>query len=559
MARIRNGLPLVVWIVFLPTALFGQSPTPKRASISFATDMSPPAYREASESRFSTPRKLPSPESVKPNFGYSPDSQRVRPKHAPTTQYNTPQRPIAQQQYVPAPQPKYMPPPAPVPPPPAPQQQQPNQQPAPQPQAQPQPGQAPIQPPPMQYMPPPMPMGQYMPPPMPYMPPPHMSQYMPPPVPVGQQPFVPMPPPTYYQPQPPAGNMGNVPPPTPLPPPQTPQTPNTAPQQEYATIVDTSETLVSPEDPSMYYADVFWKETWKGCGIFAHASYLLLSVRGADVPFARLVTEPTFANSGPIGVADPGFSPGFRVGGGGKIGEKMFLKTTFSWFSSENADDLAANANQRMFPLVDTTGVILQIETGISATSRYDIEFRMVDVELQRVCCDTKSYAFSFLAGLRYAHLDQDFSVTFNQSAPFTATSEINFDGLGPRLGVAGHLPAHHGLFLYGNSTANFLFGHFGSQYKVVGTDFMGDPVTSRVDFGDDRLVTVLDMELGVGWVSPRGFVRLKGGYTAAIWLNAMTTTGSDQLAIPGLRVVGNDVMDTLTFDGLITSVEVRY
>ena len=69
-------------------------------------------------------------------------------------------------------------------------------------------------------------------------------------------------------------------------------------------------------------------------------------------------------------------------------------------------------------------------------------------------------------------------------------------------------------------------------------------------------MVAILDAELGLGWESTCGRVRVTGGYAVSGWFNTLTT-GS---YIEGVQAGSyNDLGETLTFDGLVTRLELRY
>jgi len=68
--------------------------------------------------------------------------------------------------------------------------------------------------------------------------------------------------------------------------------------------------------------------------------------------------------------------------------------------------------------------------------------------------------------------------------------------------------------------------------------------------------VSILDLELGIGWSTPGGRLRMTGGYMVNSWFNTVTTAdfiGAVQ------RNDFTDLDDTLTFDGLVVRAEFCY
>ena len=70
------------------------------------------------------------------------------------------------------------------------------------------------------------------------------------------------------------------------------------------------------------------------------------------------------------------------------------------------------------------------------------------------------------------------------------------------------------------------------------------------------RIVTMLELELGVGWVSPCNRYRFTTGYLVNSWMNTVKT--ADWIG----AVQTNDFAalgDTMTFDGLTARAEFRF
>ena len=71
----------------------------------------------------------------------------------------------------------------------------------------------------------------------------------------------------------------------------------------------------------------------------------------------------------------------------------------------------------------------------------------------------------------------------------------------------------------------------------------------------------MLDLELGVGWSSPKGCIRVTGGYMVSAWYNVVTTAdfiGAVQRN--DFTELGNtELGGKLTFDGLVVRAEFRY
>jgi hypothetical protein len=105
----------------------------------------------------------------------------------------------------------------------------------------------------------------------------------------------------------------------------------------------------------------------------------------------------------------------------------------------------------------------------------------------------------------------------------------------------------------YGKGSATFAVGHFASSYNQS-NQFNGNEAVTNLR--QDRIVPILDFELGLAWLSPGERIRISGGYMVAAWFNSITTTGWINSVQGGNYQPGSD---TITFDGLTARGEVRF
>jgi hypothetical protein len=109
------------------------------------------------------------------------------------------------------------------------------------------------------------------------------------------------------------------------------------------------------------------------------------------------------------------------------------------------------------------------------------------------------------------------------------------------------------GLTIYGSAMASFVGGRFVGDF-VQADNFHG--TVAETGWSDDRVVPILDLELGVAWVGCCGKLRVSGGYVFSSWFNVPRTEDF-------IRAVHtNDLSqlhDALTFDGLALRTEVRF
>lgn len=294
-------------------------------------------------------------------------------------------------------------------------------------------------------------------------------------------------------------------------------------------------------------------------GIFAET--LFLRPGNVDVVYATEQTsfDPTLASpTGPIGRTNIDLGTGFRIGGGWAIQDDASLVGTYTWLESDTENTITATPDHVLnlevgHPSVDTSG-----SSSLSASSTYDLDFQLVDLDYRALLGGHRNAALNYTVGLRYAHLAQDFAASqqiFSAAGLTTVGSDIDFDGFGLRFGLDGiKRRAGTGLLLYANGHASFVGGEFQANF-IQANQFGGAAVIGN-HFEDYRLVSMLDAELGVGWESPSGRLRVTGGYLISGWFNTLTTGAY----IKGVQSGSyNELDETLTFDGLVSRVELRF
>ncbi|MGF1580741.1 MAG: Lpg1974 family pore-forming outer membrane protein [Gemmataceae bacterium] len=308
-----------------------------------------------------------------------------------------------------------------------------------------------------------------------------------------------------------------------------------------------------------------WTEWMGSCGSCNHpcfslyADYLYMTTRNVDVPLGVPFNGATLAAApvGTVAVADPHYTSGFRVGGSYFLTGTTAIEANFAWLDSNTSAQFDApnGTSFRSFIFHPTTPLITSDAEHI--TSRYDIDFRFADVAYKGVLWKNCNGYLGYLAGVRYAHINQDLFARYEVLGDRFVETQINFDGIGPRIGLDGEYRTCCGVFGYARGVLNVLAGHWGGSYRQedvnAGTEAM-------VDYGDDRIVLNPELEIGVGWTGCQGRLRVSGGYYISAFYNSMTTPGlilatqSDNYS-----TVGDNNRDTLVFDGLVARIEVRY
>jgi hypothetical protein len=265
---------------------------------------------------------------------------------------------------------------------------------------------------------------------------------------------------------------------------------------------------------------------------------------------------------GTIGVVDPDYDIGFRVGGEVRYAPKEAIYLQYSWFETDATSSLAApelpGGGGAVGSLVHHPGTFITASAGpVDAT--YDIKFQVAEAAWRYWVACSATGELTVFAGGRWGKLEQ----SFTQSGLFggglggdvDTFTTIDFDGAGPLVGVTGeHLLGTSRFTVYGRAMAAALTGTFDSHYRMFNDTTQ--TLLAQSDWSDDRIVPMLDYELGVAWVGPQGHLRLAVGYMTTFWFNAVTTPVWVD-AVQADNYV--DVSDTVAFDGAVGRVEFRW
>ena len=261
---------------------------------------------------------------------------------------------------------------------------------------------------------------------------------------------------------------------------------------------------------------------------------------------------------GPEGVVDHDFQPGFRVGFRHAWDDCATVGAAYTQLDSAALANLDVTAPVVIRSLVVHPGTLAAASDFLSASARSDIQLRLADVDYRRtVFCDDLS-AVAFVIGARYAGLQQDFLTQFaNTTTREDVGSQIDFEGGGIRVGLdAERRACGSGWMIYGHGAASFVGGVFHADYYQR-DNFLGTVVNTG--WREDRIISILDLELGVGWISSCGRFRVTGGYMINAWLNTLGTEDFIRAVQNNTSSRSTDLTNAMTFDGLVTRIEYRF
>ena len=272
----------------------------------------------------------------------------------------------------------------------------------------------------------------------------------------------------------------------------------------------------------------------RGCGCYKHCwsvfgEFLYLRPRDAEVAYAVPIdgnitdpSDPVFP-IGPIGVANPDFQPGFRFGFSRVCSDCTMVEVTYSQLDATTNDAItvAGGTGPVVRSLVSPLPINAAVDS-LDAEAHLFVQFKTLDVDYKSLIAYGDDYRLAFVLGLRLAKLNQEFDALFETNGFDTVNTDVEFEGGGIKIGLEAERCLHNPQwFAYAQGDVAFLGGE--SRATYIGTN---DADASLVDtqWEAGRMVTMTDLELGLGWQNCSGCLRLSGGYTISTWYNIVRT-----------------------------------
>ena len=296
---------------------------------------------------------------------------------------------------------------------------------------------------------------------------------------------------------------------------------------------------------------------------FAFGEFLYLRPRNAEVAYAApingaLITGPTSpqVQVGPVRVADPDYAAGFRVGGGAFLSPRSALAVTYTQFDRDTFDAVSLPGNGAVFrSLVTSPNPLVAGANGLDTAATLQTQFQLLDIDYKGLIAYNSVHQLAYVVGARYANLEQHFAAGFAPATGFQQVlAESEFDGGGIKLGLEGlRFHSSSQFFVYGKGYTSLIAGTFRARYQF---DDNGTNVTDT-SFRAGRLVTMLDLETGLGWQSYTGNLRFTLGYMFSAWYNVVkvnefiNAVQNNNFVDPSTNFNG-----LITFDGLTSRIE---
>jgi hypothetical protein len=292
--------------------------------------------------------------------------------------------------------------------------------------------------------------------------------------------------------------------------------------------------------------------------------FLYLRPRDVDVAYAAIIDGPIVPGApglqnGPIGVLDQDYQPGFRVGAGITLDNCNSITFTYSQLEASSSDAISATGTDVIRGLLLHPNSLNAGSNWLDANADGDIRFNIVDLDYRGLIAHSSDYEVAYMIGARYTRLEQEINANYIAVGTETVNSTVDFDGVGMRFGLDfERYGRNRQWFVYGKGYGSFIGGRFRGDYLQSN---QGDPVVATASWEAGRIVSILDLETGLGWQSCSGNIRLSVGYMYSGWYNVVKQNEFIS-AVQDNNFVSNGIStydSAITFDGLTARVEVRW
>lgn len=286
---------------------------------------------------------------------------------------------------------------------------------------------------------------------------------------------------------------------------------------------------------------------------------LYLRPRNQEVAFAVPINgavppNPTPIQVGPTGVADFDYEPGFRLGGSIPFGECSRLRSVGTWFEADTNAYVRTFAPLLISPMVSHPSIDLADRQFLAARARYLLDFELLDVDWVRVLSQGNYHQLDLVLGARYASMTEELRTYYIANDFDTVIADIAYAGGGIRVGLEGEwYDTTRCWLVYARSAASFVAGDARARY-AQDSNFGARLVDTTWRAG--RVVTMLDLEIGLGWTSANEAYRFTAGYMFSGWHNTVNTAQYID-AVQANEYAG--LGDFMTFDGLVGRFEFRF
>jgi hypothetical protein len=303
---------------------------------------------------------------------------------------------------------------------------------------------------------------------------------------------------------------------------------------------------------------------------FAFGEYLYLRPRNAEVAYAvpvdnTLLVDDTspLVQLGAVARVDPDYSNGFRIGFGSVLSERSQLVFTYAQLDSDEFDtiSLPGTDDAVLRSLISNPNPIAPDADGLDAAAILQTQFQLFDADYKGLYTYDPSLQVAWIVGARYGCLEQNLAAGFAAATTEEVLARSKFEGGGIKLGLdVQRFGSNNEFFLYGKGSTSFLAGAFRANYIVNDVDGAVIDNIANTSFSAGRIVTMLDLETGIGWRNFNDNLRLSVGYMFSNWFNVVKVNDFINAAQENNFVnTADNFNGRIGFDGLTARIELLW
>jgi len=293
--------------------------------------------------------------------------------------------------------------------------------------------------------------------------------------------------------------------------------------------------------------------------------FLYLRPRDAEVAYAVPIdgnitdpSDPVFP-VGEIQVVDPDYQPGFRAGFTRTCSECSLVAVTYSQLDADANDTLVVPGGLNVVArsLVSPLPINAAVDT-LDAEAHLFIQFKTLDIDYKSLIAYCDDYRVAVVVGARYGKLNQEFDAIFETNGFDTVETDVEFEGAGIKLGLeAERFGRNRQCFIYGKGDVSFLGGE--SRATYFGSNDADESIVDT-SWKAGRMVTVTNVEAGLGWQNCCGNLRLSAGYSFSTWYNIVRTNEwINAVQKNNFADESDNLFGFMSFDGINARVEVLW
>ena len=287
-------------------------------------------------------------------------------------------------------------------------------------------------------------------------------------------------------------------------------------------------------------------------GFSGVAEYLLMRPRRGLFDFAIRDPNQNLVPEGSLRSLNYELRSGIRAGISYRVPESEWdFQVAYTYFRSNASATESAPAGGTLYATLTRPGLNDEV---LTATASGKLAYNVYDAVIgRRFTLDERASVRAF-AGLAWATINQDFNADYNglDANQGRVTTQSNFNGFGPLVGMEGQFAVTEHWHLYARGVGGLLTGTV--KNPIAETNNAGLTTYANLSYDTRKVVPLASLALAGGWHSGR--VTARAGYEITNWFGLI-----DQPRLTGELSEGKVVTRSadLSLEGLFVHVGLSF